>query len=467
MADRPESISTSTADSGSKVSKFLYRPVDIAPLAVFRILMGILMSAEGFGAILTGWVRANYVDVDFTFNFIGFDFLRVLNGPQAYLVYFMLGLAGLGVAFGYRYRWSVGIYTVLWAAVYFGQKTSYNNHYYLLLLMCVLLWIVPAHRSVSMDVASGRTERTEAVPYWSKWIFKILLLIVYIYAAVAKLYPGWISGKAVEIFLSGKTHYPLLGPLCDREWLILLIAYGGIAFDFLVVPALWWRPTRRAAFIISIGFHIFNSVVFQIGIFPYMMLICTVLYFDQALIRRLFFIKARVWQGAPEKLLLPAPFGKNSVKTGRGILEGFLFIFIAVNILLPLRPFYFPGSPHWSEEGHRLSWHMMLRSKSGTVYFIIKNAEGRNIKVVHPHNELPNKQARTMATRPDQIWQYAQRLGDIYSKETGEEVKVYARSKVSLNGRSYYPMIDPQADLYAAEWSHLKPSPWILRHPEL
>lgn len=467
MAGQAANTFESPVREGNVLSRFLYRPVDVAPLAVFRILMGILMSAEGFGAIMTGWVKTNYVDVPFTFNFIGFDFLQVLVGPQAYAVYFALGIAGLGIAFGYRYRWSVGIYTVLWAAVYFGQKSSYNNHYYLLLLMCVLLWIVPAHRAVSADVKSGRVDRAEAVPYWSKWIFKILLLIVYIYAAIAKLYPDWISGKAVEIFLSSRTDYPLLGPLCDKQWFILLIAYGGIAFDFLVVPALWWRRTRKVAFAVSIGFHLFNSVVFQIGIFPYMMLICTVLYFDQALIRRLFFRRARVWQGVSDQLLYPAPFGKNSSPAGRSLLEGFLFTFLAMNLLLPLRPFYFPGSPHWSEEGHRLSWHMMLRSKSGVVHFVIKDDKGLTVKTVYPQNELPYKLARSMATRPDLIWQYAQRLGDSYSEKTGETVRVYARSNVSLNGRPYRPMIDPDADLYAVKWSHFKPSPWVLSHPDL
>ena len=463
----PSAAAEQPSGVAEKINAFLYRPVDIAPLAVFRVLMGILAAAEGWGAIMTGWVRANYVDVSYNFNFIGFEFLHVLIGPQAYAIYFLLGAAGLGIAFGYRYRLSVAVYTVLWAAVYFGQKTSYNNHYYLLLLMCILLLIVPAHRAVSLDVRNGRVAPAQAVPYWSKWIFKILLLIVYTYAAIAKLYPDWLSGKAVEIFLSSRTHYPIIGPLCGERWFIMLISYGGIVFDFLVVPALWWRPTRGFAFVVSIGFHIFNSVVFHIGIFPYMMLICTVLYFDQAVIRKLFFRRAPLWAGTPAGLLLPSRSGAEIDKTKKVFLEVFLFGFIALMVLLPLRPFIYPGSPHWSEEGHRLSWHMMLRSKSGTVYYVIKDSEGVPLKAVHPAKELPHKQARSMATRPDKIWQYAQKLGDEYSELTSDTVQVYARSKVSLNGRPFYPMIDPEADLYAAEWSHIRPSPWILPHPEL
>lgn len=440
---------------------FLYRPVDIAPLAVFRILMGILMAAEGFGAILTGWVRANYVEPEFTFHFIGFDFLHVLVGPQAYVVYALLGFAGLGIALGYRYRLCAGIYTVLWAAVYFGQKTSYNNHYYLLMLVNVLLWIVPAHRAVSLDVRSGRVAPLQAVPYWTKWVFKFLLLIVYTYAAIAKLYPDWLEGTPVRIFLSKAADWPLLGPLTTKDWFIYLIAYGGIVFDFLVVPALWYRPTRKYAFAISIGFHLFNSIVFHIGIFPYMMLITAVLYFDQATIRRIFLRKAPFWESTtPERILPASPFGKKA-------LEAFLLVFFAAMMVLPLRPFYFPGSPHWSEEGHRLSWHMMLRSKHGYVTFVVKDGEGKVVAMVDPTTVLPAKMARGMATRPDKIWQYAQRLEAEYQAKGHGQVQVYARSKVSLNGRPYQPMIDPEADLAAVEWSHWKTSPWVLPHPEL
>ncbi len=444
----------------SRMATFLYRPVDVAPLVVFRIMMGLLMAAEGFGAILTGWVRANYVEVPFTFPFIGFEFLQVLVGPQAYAVYALLGFAGLGVAFGYRYRLSIAIYTLLWAAVYFGQKTSYNNHYYLLLLMSLLLWIAPLHRAHSADVRSGRVEARLAFPFWQKWVFKVLLLIVYTYAAIAKLYPDWLDGTAVGLFLSGKCHYPIVGPLCDERWFILLISYGGIVFDFLVVPGLWYRRTRVIAFVFSLFFHLFNSLVFQIGIFPYMMLICTVLYFDEASIRRLFFRKRPLWNFKPMGLILPPA-------TQRPLLEAFLIVFLLLMILLPLRPFYFPGSPHWSEEGHRLSWHMMLRSKSGYLSYELRGEGDELLQKVFPPQVLPAKMARSMATRPDKIWQYAQRLADDYEAEHGLRPKVYAIGRVSLNGRTPQPLIDPEVNLAELPWNPYRHHRWILPHPEL
>ena len=45
--------------------------VDNSPLILFRILFGALMFCEGIGAMATGWLQATFVDVQFTFNFIG------------------------------------------------------------------------------------------------------------------------------------------------------------------------------------------------------------------------------------------------------------------------------------------------------------------------------------------------------------------------------------------------------------
>lgn len=434
---------------------FLFKSVDIAPLAIFRILMGLLMSAEGFGAIITGWVRENYVDTEFTINFIGFDFLQILVGPQAYVLYALLGVFGLGIAFGYRYRLSIICYTIIWAAVYFGQKTSYNNHYYLLLLVCFLFILVPAERFASMDVKSGRVKKSEVTPYWTIFSFKFLLLIVYVYASIAKLYPDWLDGTVVELFLSSRKDWPILSSVYDKAWFIYLVAYGGIIFDMFVIPALWYKPTRIYAFIISIFFHIFNSVVFHIGIFPYMMLISSVLFFDSAFIRKLFFRNTVVISDHK-------PLQYLSEKTVKRI----LIPFFALMILLPLRPFYFPGSSKWTEEGHRLSWHMMLRAKYGEISYVVKRKDNGATERIDPKDRMWIKHVRKLATRPDMAWQYAQRLKKEYNDQ-GIDVEIYAHCSASLNGRKMVTLIDRDVDLAAVKWKAFSHNEWILLHPDL
>lgn len=436
---------------------FLFRKTDIARLAVFRIGMGLLMAAEGFGAIATGWVRRNYVDPDFTFNFIGMDFLQILVGPQAYVIYSILGVLGLCIALGYRYKLAVLGYTVLWAAVYFGQKTSYNNHYYLLLFFCILLLIVPANRYASLDVRRQKISRSLVTPFWTIWVFKILLLIVYTFAALAKLYPDWLNGTVMRIFLRSKHDWFILEHLYDKDAFIYLVSYGGILFDLLVIPALWYKPTRKAAFGISIFFHLFNSIVFHIGIFPYMMLITSVLFFSPARIRRIFFRNSI----AVSEEEYPADF---QIKKGRVL--GFIIPFFILMVALPLRPYYFDRSAHWTEEGHRLSWHMMLRSKYGSLFYTVKDKNSGQTYRIKPSDEMTEKQARSLATHPDMIWQYAQRIHKRYSQEN-KDVAVYAHSHAGLNGRRTKPLVDSKVDLASARWHYFGNNPWIVKHPEL
>ncbi len=437
-------------------TSFLFQPKEIAPLAVYRILMGFLMAAEGFGAIITGWVRTNYVDVTFAFHFIGFDFLDILVGPQAYVVYALLGVFGLFIAFGYRYRFSVLAYTILWAAVYFGQKTSYNNHYYLLLLICIMLNFIPANHFASLDVKSGRVKNYDRVPNYAIWSIKMLLLIVYFYAALAKLYPDWLDGKPVEIFLSHKADSAFFKNLFANHTFIMAISYGGILFDFLVIPALWYKPTRKLAFAVSIFFHLFNSIVFHIGIFPYMMLSTSVLFFDSKWIRNTFFKKVAL----PEHPEVVPTKNKPILKAGT-------IVFFALMVLLPLRHFYFPGSAHWTEEGHRMSWHMMLRSKSGTINFVVQSSKQEEREVLNPRNHMSKKMARKLASRPDMIWQFAQRIKKEYHENGYTDVSVYAETLVKFNGRNYTQLIDPEVDLANTKRRYFGHNDWILQHPDL
>lgn len=86
------------------IRDFLYSRIDNSPLVVFRICFGLLLSLETFGAIATGWVRRNLVEPEFTFSFIGFEWLQPLPHPWMYVYFAVMGLLGLAVMAGYRYR---------------------------------------------------------------------------------------------------------------------------------------------------------------------------------------------------------------------------------------------------------------------------------------------------------------------------------------------------------------------------
>jgi hypothetical protein len=273
------------------LNRFLFTKIDNSPLLIFRIFFGILIACECYGAIITGWVRQNLVEPQFTFNFIGFDGLQLLQGPGMYAYFFIMGTLGLAISLGYKYRLSIISFTVLWTGAYLMQKTAYNNHYYLLILISGLMCFFPANADYSLDSKQNPSIKKDWMHSYVKWIIILQLFIVYTYASLAKVYGDWLDFSIVRILMLDKAGYYVIGDLLQQPWVHKIMGIFGILFDLLIVPALLWKPTRRVAFFASIFFHIFNSIVFQIGIFPFLSLAFTVFFFEPESIRIIFFNK--------------------------------------------------------------------------------------------------------------------------------------------------------------------------------
>ena len=436
--------------------QLLGRRVDSAPLVVWRVLFGLLMLLEAWGALATGWVRRNLVEPEYTFPFLDFEWLAALAGPYWYAHFAVMGLAALGVMLGWRYRLSALALAVCWSMCYFAQKTSYNNHYYLAVLLVWAMALVP-HAAARASLDARRRGWAEATnPYWINLGAKLLLLLVFSFGAAAKVYPGWLNGDFVATGFAAKAHYPLIGPLLAWPPFQAFITYGAPVFDAAVVPLLWWRRTRWLAFGGLVGFNVFNSVVFQIGIFPYLVLAFTIFFFEPAQVAR--------WARLP-------PAGGASPVGEAGLASRSVAIlftaFFALQIVLPLRHHLLPGDVNWTDEAHRLSWRMMTRSKYG----------GLRLEAVHPvtgeRERVPRqwgltpKQARHTATKPDFLYQHVQRLKRYYTGERNwPGVELYAReSRIYLNGRGPARLFRDSVDLARVEWRPLRHHDWVTDAP--
>lgn len=435
------------------ISRRLFSRMDNSPLIVFRILFGILISLESFGAILTGWVRRTLMEPDFTFTFIGFEWLQPLPGYGMYFYYGLMGLMGVFVALGLRYRLSMIAFTLLWTGTYLMQKTSYNNHYYLLILISALMCMFPAHRAYSLDVRRDPSLRRDHMYAIVKWTVVLQLFIVYTYAALAKLYDDWLDFTFIAYLMEGRKDFYLIGPLLQDPTVHKAIGIFGILFDLLVVPLLLYKRTRNWALAASVVFHLFNSVVFHIGIFPYLSLAFIVFFYPPETIRRIFLPSK-----PPARI---PPFRKPAYATG---LLWLLGVYLLVQVLLPIRHHFIEGDVLWTEEGHRMSWRMMLRSRNGGMVFRVVEPNSRTARIVDLKEWVTDKQRHRVQTYPDFAWQFAQRLKAHYRKE-GKEVAVYVSGKVGVNRREPAPLIDPETDLASVPWDPFRHHPWILPSP--
>jgi vitamin K-dependent gamma-carboxylase len=432
------------------MNKFLFKHIDNSALIVFRVLFGALIFLESIGAIFTGWIRRTLVEPDFTFNFIGFDFLQAIQGEWMYAHYTIMGICGLFVMVGYKYRMSMLAFTLLWAASYFMQKSSYNNHYYFLMILSAIMVFLPAHKYASIDVRQNPSIKSISMPNWCRLVFIIQLFILYTYASIAKMYPDWLDLTVPELLMKSKQHYVLVGNVLQQKFMHYLVAYGGILFDGLIIPLLLWKRTRRIAFFVSIFFHLFNSFIFQVGIFPYLSLAFAVFFYEPQVIQKLFLKGKTLF--SEEKIEIP------SYAT---VFKTVFVLYFIIQIALPVRHYFIQDNVLWTEEGHRLSWRMMLRSKRASTLFTVVDKASKAQTKIKLEDYLTKKQIRSVSSKPDIIWQFAQRLKSVYT-EKGIDIEVYVKAYVGVNGRPLKQLIDPKVDLASVKWNLFKHHDWIL-----
>jgi len=273
---------------------------------------------------------------------------------------------------------------------------------------------------------------------------------------LAKFYPGWLEGDFIRQSFNAKAKFWLIGPLLEQDWFQWFITYSAIAFDGLIIPLLWWKPTRRLAFLGLIAFNLFNSAVFHIGIFPYLVLAFTVFFFEPGYIEKLFRIPSA---NEPE-----TSFGE-SRKTPplSGLASAAILLYFVIQLALPVRHHFIEGDVNWREEGHRLSWRMMLRAKGGYIKLEAVNPQTNQREVVNLKNFLTPKQGRQLAGKPDFLYQFTQRLKAHYASEGWSDLQLYVkRSRVYLNGKGPAPLFDTSVDLTKVDWNYWGRNDWVL-----
>jgi vitamin K-dependent gamma-carboxylase len=447
----------------------LFSPVSIASLVFFRVAFGLLGLAEVSGTWVHYHLGQGAFDPDrFQFYYYGFAWVRPLSEPWMSAFFAISTLAAASIALGWRYRfWSIFFFFSI-TYQYLLEKAHYLNHGYLFCWVSFVMIFLPAHRAWSIDAWRRPTWRSGFTPFWPVLLLRFLMGVVYFYGGIAKINPDWLRAIPLKFWLKGKTDIPLIGRFMGQEWIAYLLSYGGLLLDLGIVFLLLHRRTRPWAFGFAIFFHGLNHLLFNIGIFPFLSLSLTLLFFPPD-------FPLRVWRWlkkyAPVLVRLkPAqassapdqpspPLWQSQAAWRRPILLS-LAALCAFHLLVPLRHCLFPGDVTWTEEGHRYSWRMMLRTKVGKGHFVVIDKQSGDRELIYPRVELRAKQARKLFTHPDMILQYAHYLRDQYQRQ-GREVAVHAAIQVRLNGREYKPMVDPTVDLAREKWYFFRHSPWI------
>jgi hypothetical protein len=434
------------------LSSWLARPVDAASLGAFRLLFGALMVWEVGRYFHYDFIGRYYVEPRFHFTYEFFPFVAPLPGQGMYWLFGAMGLFALGLAVGFYTRWSALLFFLSYTYVFLLDKTPYNNHYYLISLLSFLLIWVDAQCWLSLDRWRKRISGPQTVPFWQLFMLRAQFFIVYFYGGLAKLNRDWLMGEPVRLWLAERSHYPLLGPFFETEAAVYFFSYGGLLFDLTIGFLLLWRPTRLLAFGGLLFFHLMNNWLFSIGIFPFLALAATILFVEPDWPRR---ILPRFYQpiSAPP-LTQPARLNLWTLS--------FIGLYLALQLLLPLRHWLYPGEVSWTEEGHRFAWHMKLRDKEARLELKVIDPRTGQIWNINLAEDLTADQIEKMGIRPDMILQYTHYLREKLVQTGLDNPIIIANAWASLNGRSFQQLIDPRLNLAQVQPHPFAPSPWIL-----
>lgn len=441
----------------------LNQPLDIAALAVFRILFGTLMCLGTLRFMASGWIELFYVEPEFHFKYWGFAWVQVPGPVGLYLLYGGIALSAALVALGAYYRIAIISFWCLFTYAELMDVTYYLNHYYFVSLLALILCFLSPHRTWSIDARRRPAIRATHLPAWQTWWLRFQVGLLYFYAGLAKAEPDWLlHAQPLNIWLPPLSGMPLLGPLLDDTWVHYAFSWFAFVFDTSIIAFLLWRVTRPWAFMVVVTFHLFTHLFFQIGLFPFIMVFAVLVFFEPDWPRRWIGAWQR-WRGRQAPPVARPDVPPATWRPAGATLAVLVAGFCLFQFLFPLRHLAYPGTVLWHEQGMRFSWRVMLREKSGSLAYRVRLANGDTV-IVPPHDVLTELQYREMAGQPDLILQLAHHIRDQYNAAGHGPVQVRADAWVSLNGRPSARLIDPQADLAQVE-PGLGRADWITDAP--
>lgn len=454
---------------------FLFQPIPIYTLVWLRIAVGILGAFDVLGnGIYYHWYKGELAASDFHFPYFGFEWVTPFPEPWMSL-YFIVGFfLGIAVAVGWKFRYTAPIFALAFSYLYLIEKAHYLNHAYLFIWICWLICLTPAWRAFSFDSWKKPSEWSATTPAWCLYLFPLLMGIVYFFGGIAKINHDWLlEGMPLQLWLEARANLPIIGPIISQDWVAYGMSWGGFLLDLTAPFLLLGRRSRWWILGFIVFFHLMNHLIFNIGIFPYLSLVLTSLFFEPDWPLRLArwlgdrwklvarwensWIERRLERTNTPQIWQGAAANQRAVKLGIALL-------IIVHCYLPIRHHLFPGDVAWTEEGHRYSWRMMLRTKNGYGSFQLVDRNSGEVTHIRPEDNLHRRQARKLYTHPDMILSYAHHLAQ-QAEEEGQDVAVYAHISVRLNNGKYGTYIDPTVDLSQIKWQWLSSKEWIMPPP--
>lgn len=399
-----------------------------------------------------------YVLPNFHFSYDGLDWIRPLPAGLMHIHFVVLAILGLMVAVGFCYRVAILLFFLGFTYVELVDQTAYLNHYYLVSLLSGLMIFLPAHRAWSVDAWCKPTLKLDNVPIWTLHLLRFQIAVVYIFAGLAKVNADWLlSAQPLRIWLAARSDLPLIGPWLDEVWVAYAASWFSAFYDLSIVFFLLCRRTRIWAFLAVIVFHVGTWILFNIGMFPWIMIAATTVFFRPDWPRLCF---GRLVEKATKRFHFKSwPQWTTSLLTGYrasrtcGVssprfVAAMLVLYAAAQVILPLRPYLFnAGHPAWSYRGFNLSWQVLVAEKTGYVEFYARDGSTGRRTRIKTRDYITPRQELLMAQDPYLIRKLARKISADLQAHEGKNPEIVVDAFATINGRPSQRIIDPKADL--------------------
>lgn len=435
------------------VERYIHKQVPSSSLAFYRVLFGFLMLISTLRFMYLGWIEEQYIQPQYHFTYYGFDFVKPYTPEVVYALFSLLILSSLLIIIGLFYRVAIILFFLCFTYIELLDKTYYLNHYYFVSVISFILCFLPAHANYSIDSYLRKGIFRVKIPKYAIDVLKCMISIVYLYAGIAKINSEWLlDAMPLSLWLPAQDNFPFIGTLFKERWVAYVFSWSGMLFDCTIPFFLMWRKSRVLAFLIVLFFHGITGYFFQIGVFPLVMSLSVLIFFDNSVHEKFltFFIRRKtieVDNDCESKTNYAIPL--------------FLVLVIFLQVIVPWRYLLYEGNRFWTEEGYRFGWRVMLMEKSGSATFFVKDNKTGKEGVVVNSEFLNRHQEKQMSMQPDMIVQYAHFLADYYRKKGVSSPSVRAEVYATLNGRPSRLLIDSTVDLTRCNDDFSKKS-WII-----
>lgn len=442
--------------------KFLQEQIDGRVLGLFRVVYSLFMAFEMIYYLRISLVKNMFVLPAVNFKYDGLAWLTPLPGPAMTALVWLLLAAALLMAAGVWFKWAARFFALGNAFIFFQDTSLYNNHIYLYILVAWLLSCTHADQFVSF-----RKKTVDQIPRWEQFIFQLQMVIVYFYAGVIKFKYDWlVRQEPVRSLSVGYADDRFLAGIVKQEAVIYILTYGGLLLDLASPLLLWYKPVRKWAVYLFMGFHLFNSIVFDdIAFFPFVMLAGLVIFYEPnelPWLKRLF----RPAEAAGTKKTKASSVPVGAPLPGK-LVQNLFVAYFAFQILFPFRGFFLPNQMDWTTIGNRFSWRVKADSRGiDELLFQISYADGNvetmNVAQLLNAHWINTHQLKMLINDPRAVKALAMGVQKKMNKSGWAVSSITARIKLRCNGRSPQYFIDPSADLTKVKYSPFEKLNWVV-----